>query len=182
MNIEDFKSDLCKEKPRFRIPLSLFLAMQLNDDSIDCCDTEIDNVICVERDIYHDVEFPLMEKATRMLRELVDVVGLNPVTVDISGLLHHNKEICREWVKEAWKPEYQELMDQDDGEWEYQFIESFNLLMAGNFGEKTHERYVKLLEQFKRVPAKADEMVLVPASQVMIEGEVVAGPQNGGVK
>lgn len=169
-------------KPRFRIPLSLFLAMQHEDCSIDCCDTEIDNVICVERDIYSDEEFPLMEKATRLIRDLVDVVGMNPVTVDISGLLHHNKEICREWVKEAWKPGYQELMDADDGEWEFQFIESFNQLMAGNFGEKTHERYVKLLEQFKRVPAESNTLVLVPAREVMIEGEIVNGPQNGGVK
>ena len=164
------------ECSRFRIPLSLFLAMQQNDDSIDCCDTEIDNVICVERDIYHDDDFPLMEKAIRLIRDLVDVVGMNPVTVDISGLLHHNKDVCREWIKEAWKPEYQELMNADDGEWEFQFIESFNQLMAGNFGEKTHERYVKLLEQFKRVPAQPNEYVIIP------QGKVVQGPQNGGVK
>lgn len=170
------------EDCRFRIPLTLFLLMQLNDDSVDCCDTEVDNVICVERDIYHDPEFPLMEKATQLIRDLVDVVGLNPVTVDISGLLHHNKEICREWAKENWNPEYQGLMDEDDGEWESQFIESFNLIMAGHFGEKTHERYVKLLSQFKRVPASSNEYVIVPHREVMIEGEVVTGPQNGGVR
>lgn len=152
---------------KFRIPLTLFLLMQLNDDSIDCCDTEIDNVICVERDIYKDEEFPLLEKCTCMLRDLIDVVGMNPVTVDISGLLHHNKEVCREWVKDNWKPGYQELLDEDDGEWEFQFIESFNLLMAGHFGEKTHERYVKLLSQFKRVPAQSDEYVIVPQRVVM---------------
>jgi hypothetical protein len=139
--------------------------MQQEDCSIDCCDTEVDNVICVERDIFHDDEFPLMEKATRLIRDLVDVVNMNPVTVDISGLLHYNKEICRKWIKENWKPEWHEIMDEDDGEWEFQFIESFNLLMAGHFGEKTHARYVELLSQFKRVPAKAGEMVLVPARE-----------------
>lgn len=170
-------------KPHFRIPLSLFLLLQLNDDSIDCCDTEIDNVICVERDVYQDPEFPLMEKATRMLRDLIDVVGMNPVTVDISGLLHHNIDVIKPWVKENWKPDYAELveMDDDSGEWEFQFIESFNLLMAGNFGEKTHERYVKLLSQFKRVPAQSNDYIIVPHREVMIEGEVVAGPQNGGI-
>lgn len=152
-------------KPKFRIPLGLFLTLQLNDDSIDCCDTEIDNVICVETEIYHDEEFPLMEKCVRLIRTLVDVVGFNPVTVDISGLLHHNIDVIRPWVKENWKPAYAELVGTDDsGEWEFQFIESFNLIMAGHFGEKTHARYIQLLSQFKRVPAQSDEYVIVPAN------------------
>lgn len=151
-------------KPKVRIPLSLFLALQLNDDSIDCCDTEIDNVICVETEVYHDPEFPNLEKVTRLIRMLVDVVNFNPVTVDISGLLHHNIDKIRPWVDENWKPEYAELLYHDDGsgEWEFQFIESFNLLMAGHFGEKTCERYINLLSQFERVPASSDEYVIVP--------------------
>lgn len=162
------------ENCKFRIPLSLFLLMQLNDDSIDCCDTEIDNVICVERDIYHDEEFPLMEECTQLIRDLVDVVGMNPVTVDISGLLHHNIDIIKPWVKDNWRPEYAELVGTDDsGDWENQFIESFNLIMAGHYGEKTHGRYVKLLSQFKRVPAQSNEYIIVPQRQVMIEGEVI---------
>lgn len=78
------------------------------------------------------------------------------------------------------KPEYAKLLETDcSGEWEYQLIESISQLISGNVGEKTAERYVEL---FKCVPAKDGEMVLVPAHDVMIEGEVVAGPQNGGVK
>ena len=177
--IEAFESEISmpqSEDCKFRIPLSLFLAMQQEDCSIDCCDTEIDNVICVERDIYNDPEFPLLEKCTRMLRDLIDVVGLNPVIVDISGLLHHNKDVCREWIKENWKPDYQGLMDTEDGEWEFQFIESFNQIISGNVGEKTHARYVQLLSQFKRVPAQSNEYVIIQ------QGEVVQGPQNGGIK
>lgn len=40
----------------------------------------------------------------------------------------------------------------------------------------------KFSKTLKCVPAKDDAVVLVPAHDVMIEGEVVAGPQNGGVK
>lgn len=145
---------------KFRIPLKLFLRMQQNDDSIDCCDTEIDDEICVEHEAYDDPEFPLLKEFTNLFYEKVDVVGLNPVTLDISGLLHRNKDICKEWVKKNWKPEYQELMDNDNGEWEFQFIESFNYILAGHFGEKTHATYVELLTAFRPVPAASDELVL----------------------
>ena len=172
------------ENCKFRIPLMMYLKMQSNDDSIDCADTEIDAMIGVETDIYRDEEFPNLYEATCLFYELVDVVQLgDPLVVDMYGLFHHNYDIIKEWVKEAWKPEYAELLETDcSGEWEYQLIECISQLISGNVGEKTASRYVKLFKQFKRVPAKADEMVLVPAREVMIEGEVVAGPQNGGVK
>lgn len=152
------------ENCKFRIPLK----MQPNDDSI----AEIDAVVCIETEAYQDEEFPNLYEATRLFYELVDI--------DMYGLFHHNYDVIKKWVKEAWKPEYAKLLEADcRGEWEYQLIESISQLISGNVGEKTAERYVGL---FKRVPAKPDEMVLVPAHDVMIEGEVVAGPQNGGVK
>ena len=127
-------------------------------------------MIFFETDIYHDPEFPLMEECTRLISTLVDVVGFSPVTVDISGLLHHNIDVIRPWVKENWKPEYAEFVGNDDsGEWEFQFVESFNLIMAGHYGEKTHERYVKLLRQFERVPAQPNEYVVVPYRDVAVE-------------
>lgn len=179
MPTENSKPDCSK----FRIPLMMYIKMQHDDCSIDCCDTEIDAMIGVETDIYKDDEYPNLYEATCLFYNLVDVVSLNPVIVDMYGLFHHNYEIIKEWVKEAWKPEYAELLETDcSGEWEYQLIECISQLISGNVGEKTAELYVKLFKQFKRVPAKADEMVLVPAREVMIEGEVVAGPQNGGVK
>lgn len=169
---------------KFRIPLMTYIKLQNTKFSIDCCDTEIDAMICVEPDIYHDDEFPNLYEATCLFYDLVDVVKLNGETIiiDMYGLFHHNYDIIKEWVKEAWKPEYAELLNEDDGEWEYQLIECISQLISGNVGEITASRYVKLFKQFKRVPAEADDMVLVPARQVMIEGEVVAGPQNGGVK
>lgn len=164
---------MSSEDCKFRIPLSLFLSMQYEDCSIDCSDTEIDNVICVETEIYRDDEFPLMEKCIRLIRDLVDVVCLNPVTVDISGLLHHNIDVIEPWARENWKPAYTALIGTDDsGEWEFQFIESFNLIMAGHFGEKTHARYVELLSKFQRVPAKPDEMVLVSARDTETEARL----------
>lgn len=171
------------ECSKFRIPLMMYIKMQHDDCSIDCCDTEIDDMIGVETDIYKDDEYPNLYEATCLFYNLVDVVQLgDPVTIDMYGLFHHNYEIIREWVKEAWKPEYAALLDEDDGEWEFQLIECIGQLISGNVGEKTAERYVKLFKQFQRVPAKADDMVLVPAREVMIEGEVVQGPQNGGIK
>lgn len=148
---------------KFRIPLMTYVKMQHEDCSIDCCDTEIDAMICVESEIYQDDEFPNLYEATCLFYDLVDVVGFNPVVIDMYGLFHHNKEVIREWVKEAWRPEYAELLNEDDGEWEYQLIVSIEQLISGNVGEKTAARYVKLFEQFKRVPAKPHEMVLVPA-------------------
>ena len=174
------------ENCKFRIPLMVYIKLQNTDCSIDCADTEIDALIGVETDIYDDPEYPNLYKATCLFYELVDVVQLgNPLTIDIYGLLHHNYDVVKEWVKEAWKPEYAELLETDDsGEWEYQLIECIGRLVSGDVGEKTAERYVKLFEQFKRVPAKADEMVLVPALQTVdyVEGKVLCGPQNGGVK
>lgn len=164
---------------KFRIPLMTYIKLQNTDCSIDCCDTEIDAIIGVETDIYQDDEFPNLYEATCLFYNLVDVVKLNGETIiiDMYGLFHHNYDIIKEWVKEAWKPEYAELLETDDsGEWEYQLIESISQLISGNVGEKTAARYVKLFKQFRRVPAKPDEMVLVPAR------EVVAGPQDGGVK
>lgn len=172
------------EDCKFRIPLMMYIKMQHEDCSIDCCDTEIDDLIGIETDIYNDPEFPNLYEATCLFYNLVDVVQLgDPLTIDIYGLLHHNKDIIREWVKEAWKPEYAELVDTDDsGEWEFQMIECIGQLVSGNVGETTAARYVKLFKQFKRVPAQSNEYVIVPQNQVMIEGEIVQGPQNGGVK
>jgi len=152
-------------KPKFRIPLQFYLDMQHEDCSIDCCDTEIDAVICVERDIYDDPEFPHLTEATKLFYSLVDVVQINGevVTVDMYGLFHHNEAVIREWVKDAWKPEYVELMNTDDGEWEYSLIECIGSLLSGNVGDKTAERYCNLFKQFKRVPTEGDTMVLVPA-------------------
>lgn len=184
MSTEDCKP-MPREDCKFRIPLMTYIKMQHTDDSIDCCDTEIDDVICVETDIYQEDEYPNLYEATCLFYDLVDVVKLNGETImiDMYGLFHHNYDIIKEWVKEAWKPEYAKLLETDcSGEWEYQLIESISQLISGNVGEKTASRYVKLFKQFKRVPAKDDEMVLVPAREVMIEGEVVTGPQNGGVK
>ena len=163
------------ESCKFRIPLMTYINMQHEDCSIDCCDTEIDDMVCVETDIYKDDEFPNLYEATCLFYSLVDVVQFygDTVVLDITGLLHHNIEVVREWVKEAWRPEYVELLNEDDGEWEYQFIESFNNLISGNVGEKTAERYVKLFKQFKRVPAEGDTMVLVPARDTVtyVEGK-----------
>lgn len=176
------------ENCKFRIPLMMYIKMQHDDCSIDCADTEIDAIIGVETDIYQDDEFPNLYEATCLFYNLVDVVSFSlcseMITIDMYGLFHHNKEIIKEWVKEAWKPEYALLLDTDDGEWEYQLIESIGQLISGNVGEKTAAKYLKLLKQFQRVPAKPDEMVLVPARDTVeyVEGKVVNGPQNGGVK
>ena len=169
-------TECCKLK--YRIPLMMYIKMQHEDCSIDCCDTEIDAMICVESEIYQDEEYPNLYKATCLFYDLVDVVKLNGETIwlDMYGLFHHNYDIIREWVKDNWRPEYVELLDEDedDGEWEYQLIESISQLISGNVGEKTAERYVKLFEQFQRVPAEPDEMVLVPAIQTVeyVEGGI----------
>lgn len=154
---------------KFRIPLMMYIKMQHEDCSIDCCDTEIDAMICVESEIYSNPEFPLLEQCTRKLYELIDVVRIgDPVTVDIAGLLHHNIDVIRPWVKENWKPEYVDLIDTDDGEWEYQLIASFERIISGNAGEKTAECYIKLLSQFERVPAQPNEYVIVPQHDVAL--------------
>lgn len=160
----------------FRIPLNIYLAMQHEDASIDMCDTEIDALICVETDVYDDPEFPWLKRCCDLLCSLIDVVQFNGETVilDISGLLHHNIDVIRPWVAENWKPGYDKLLDEDDGEWEYQFISMFGKIICGACSEGTHERYTKLLEQFHRVPAEPDTLVLVPARQVMSEAGGIA--------
>ena len=113
------------ENCKFRIPLKMYLKMQPNDDSI----AEIDAVVCIETEAYQDEEFPNLYEATRLFYELVDI--------DMYGLFHHNYDVIKKWVKEAWKPEYAKLLETDcSGEWEYQLIESISQLISGNGGVK----------------------------------------------
>ena len=172
-------------KPKYRIPLMRYIEMQHEDCSIDCCDTEIDVMIGVESEIYQDDEFPNLYEATCLFYNLVDVVQFgDPLVLDMYGLFHHNEAAIRGWVEKNWTPEYHSLMDNDDGEWEYSLIECTGQLVSGNVSDKTAARYVNLFKQFTRVPADGDTLVLVPAHDTVtwVEGRVVCGPQNGGVK
>ena len=132
--------------------LEQFLAMQQNDCSIDCCDTEIDAVVCVESEVYEYSEFPYLTKFIREFRNKFSVVALNPVTINISDVLHHNIAKVHDWVVKWWRPEYAELLDQDDGEWEYQLINEFNYTMAGYKNEQMNKAYYELLASFEEVP------------------------------
>ena len=175
-NQRRYKMKQCFKNYEMRIPLALYIKLQHEDCSIDCCDTEIDAMICIETDIDSDPEYPLLEQCILKLYELIDVVRVgDPIMLDITGLLHHNKEACREWIKDNWKPKYHSVIDEDDGEWEYQFVCAFNNILIGNAGEATGNKYLKLLSQFERVPALSNTLVIVPAHQTVdfCEGKCV---------
>lgn len=130
-----------------------YLMMFKEDVVFDVPDTKIDNVVTVDfskenvEKISND--FPYMDKFVLKLLKSVDVAYLlndgTPVC-DFSKIIHNNVTKFKEHIKNTWCDEYQWVLGDDSGEFEYEIIKEFHNVVSGNYGESVNKGYYELLE------------------------------------
>lgn len=130
-----------------------YLMMFKEDVVFDVPDTKIDNVVTVDfskenvEKISND--FPYMDKFVLKLLKSVDVAYLlndgTPVC-DFSKIIHNNVTKFKEHIKNTWRDEYQWVLGDDSGEFEYEIIKEFHNVVSGNYGESVNKGYYELLE------------------------------------
>lgn len=130
-----------------------YLMMFKEDVVFDVPDTKIDNVVTVDfskenvEKISND--FPYMDKFVLKLLKSVDVAYLlndgTPVC-DFSKIIHNNVAKFKEHIKKTWRDEYQWVLGDDSGEFEYEIIKEIHNVVSGNYGESVNKGYYELLE------------------------------------
>lgn len=130
-----------------------YLMMFKDDVDFDVPDTEIDNVVtvCFSKENAEKIsdDFPYMDKFVLKLLKSVDVAYLlsdgTPVC-NFSKIIHDNVDKFKEHIKKTWCDDYQWVLDDDTGEFEYEIIKEFHNVVGGNYGESVNKGYYKLLE------------------------------------
>ncbi len=130
-----------------------YLMMFKNDVDFDVPDTEIDNVVtvCFSKENAEKIsdDFPYMDKFVLKLLKSVDVAYLlsdgTPVC-NFSKIIHDNVDKFKEHIRKTWRDDYQWVLDDDTGEFEYEIIKEFHNVVGGNYGESVNKDYYELLE------------------------------------
>jgi hypothetical protein len=130
-----------------------YLMMFKDDVDFDVPDTEIDNVVtvCFSKENAEKIsdDFPYMDKFVLKLLKSVDVAYLlsdgTPVC-NFSKIIHDNVDKFKEHIRKNWRDDYQWVLDDDTGEFEYEIIKEFHNVVGGNYGESVNKDYYELLE------------------------------------
>lgn len=131
-----------------------YLWLFKNDVDFDVPDSEIDTVItvCFSKENADKVskDYPYIDKFTNLLLHSADVAYLlndgTPVC-NFSEIIHKNEELFKQFVKDEWTEDMQWVLEDEHGEFEYEFLKDFHLITTGNCSNKSAKLYYELLEK-----------------------------------
>ena len=159
-----------------------YIKMHRGEDCCwDCPDTVFDIVVTVDCSVDcdgkidiaedEDKKYPHMSLFIKEFLSKVEVVKLmkwgTPI-IDVTGLIHRNMTLVRQWIKEHWRGKW----DNDD-DITYRMIEEIHYAIAGYKGEKGYTAYYDLFRQFFRTNQDAAGVVH-EGVKFNAEGEEVA--------